>query len=468
MVFSSCTFLFLFLPAVLGIYALTPRDHRNYVLLISSFLFYGFGEPRYLSIIALVILSTYCGAILIGKTKPQYQKLILALTICFNLSFLIFFKYTNFILENISAIFQCKADFIQVVMPIGISFYTFQAISYLIDVYRKEVPAQRKLQDLALYIVLFPQLVAGPIVKYHDINQELEKREFLFSNLIEGSKRFILGLGKKVILANSCGVIADAVFMTSVDQLNIVHTWLGAIAYSLQLYYDFSGYSDMAIGLGHMFGFRFKENFNYPYESRSITEFWRRWHISLSTWFKEYLYIPLGGNRVGKARNLLNLLIVFLVTGIWHGAAWTFILWGLLHGAAILFEKITNWHKAGAVWWVRGIQRFYTLFIVVIAWVLFRSESLAYAWDFLKKMLGFYPTEYPVFSIFFKGNIWELIMLAIAGIFAISFFKNKAVQFSEKREYMYLVYNLFLLSVFVLSVLLIVSSTYNPFLYFRF
>ena len=468
MVFSSCTFLFLFLPAVLGIYACVDAKYRNFVLLAASLLFYGFGEPRYICIIGFVIIATYGGALLVEKYDGRMKKVLLALMICVDLSFLIYFKYTNFILENIAAVFQHKADFIHVVMPIGISFYTFQAISYLVDVYRKEVPAQKKLYDLALYIVLFPQLVAGPIVKYHDVIKELEKRDFIFDDLLAGTQRFILGLGKKVIIANSCGAIADAVFGTAVEQLGVGTAWLGAVAYSIQLYYDFSGYSDMAIGLGLMFGFRFKENFNYPYESRSITEFWRRWHISLSTWFKEYLYIPLGGNRVSKARNLLNLFIVFLVTGIWHGAAWTFVFWGLLHGAAILFEKITSWHKAGSTLIIRLVQRIYTLLIVIFAWVLFRADSLAYAKKFILKMLGLYHSGAATFSIFFKVNIWELAILVIAMIFSVSFLREKMQRFAEGKVAVYTLYNAYLLICFMLSAALIASSTYNPFLYFRF
>ena len=313
MLFSSMTFIGIFLPAVCIVYFFAKQSVRNYILLIASFIFYAWGGIDYLAIMILTIAVNYFGAILLDKYRNA-KKIILFITVMVNLSFLIYFKYFNFLIENINSIFSADISFIKVVMPIGISFYTFQAMSYLIDVYREEVPAQKDIYKLSLYISLFPQLVAGPIVKYHDVNKEIDVRTVNFEKVSYGIKRFIFGLAKKVLIANTLGAVADKIFSQPVEQFGALTSWIGAVAYSLQLYYDFSGYSDMAIGLGMMFGFRFMENFNYPYISKSITEFWRRWHISLSTWFKEYLYIPLGGNRKSSIRTYVNLLTVFFVT----------------------------------------------------------------------------------------------------------------------------------------------------------
>ena len=312
----------MFLPIVCAVYFLARNDIRNYILLIASIIFYAWGEPRYLAIMILTILINYVGANYISRSRNQlHRKLILAITIIANLSSLFYFKYFNFVMDNINAAFNANISFIDVVMPIGISFYTFQAMSYVIDVYHKEVKVQKDIYKLALYITLFPQLVAGPIVKYHDVDEQISHRSITFDKVSYGVKRFIIGLAKKILLANTFGSLADKIFAQPLDSLDPFTAWVGAFAYSLQLFYDFSGYSDMAIGLGSIFGFRFLENFNYPYISKSITEFWRRWHISLSTWFKEYLYIPLGGNRVSPHRTYINLFIVFLVTGLWHGAS---------------------------------------------------------------------------------------------------------------------------------------------------
>ena len=333
MLFSSMTFVFMFLPIVCATYLLARKELQNYILLIASVIFYAWGEPRYLAIMFLTIIINYVGANYISRSKnPLHRKLLLAITIVADLSFLFYFKYFNFVMDNINAAFNANLTFIDVVMPIGISFYTFQALSYVVDVYRGEVQVQKDIYKLALYICLFPQLIAGPIVKYHDVAEQISDREVTFDKVAYGVKRFIIGLSKKMLIANTLGAVADKIFTQPVEQFDAFTAWIGAIAYSFQLFYDFSGYSDMAIGLGSIFGFKFLENFNYPYISKSITEFWRRWHISLSTWFKEYLYIPLGGNRVSKARNYFNLFVVFLATGFWHGAAWNFIFWGLWHG----------------------------------------------------------------------------------------------------------------------------------------
>ena len=348
MLFSSMTFVFVFLPILCAIYLLSKKEYHNAILLIASIIFYAWGEPRYLAIMLLSVVINWLGAILIDKYKDKkgLSKLFLALTIFLNLANLIYFKYFNFILDNFNSIFHSNIDFVRIALPIGISFYTFQALSYVIDVFRGDCKVQRNIYKLALYICLFPQLIAGPIVKYHDIEEQIDSREVNFEKVDEGVKRFIIGLSKKVLIANTLGAIADKVFIMQYPfQFSPIVAWLGAISYSFQLFFDFSGYSDMAIGLGLIFGFRFMENFNYPYISKSITEFWRRWHISLSTWFKQYVYIPLGGNRNGKLKQLRNLGIVFLLTGIWHGAAWNFVIWGAWHGFFIIMEKITGIDK---------------------------------------------------------------------------------------------------------------------------
>ena len=314
------TFVYMFLPIVCLIYLCSKKELHNGILLAASILFYAWGEPRYLAIMLLTIIVNYLGAIAIEKWS-KYKKLSLILTIIVNLAFLAYFKYFNFLLDNINHIFSLDIKFVEVILPLGISFYTFQAMSYLIDVYRGECKAQIDFYKLALYICLFPQLIAGPIVKYHDIAEQIDSREVNFDKVQYGVKRFIIGLSKKMLIANTMGAIADKIFLQAPDTFTPLVAWIGAIAYSFQLFFDFSGYSDMAIGLGAIFGFKFMENFNYPYISKSITEFWRRWHISLSTWFKEYLYIPLGGSRCSLKRTCFNLGVVFFLTGLWHGAS---------------------------------------------------------------------------------------------------------------------------------------------------
>ena len=320
MLFSSMTFVYMFLPVVCLIYLCSKKELHNGILLAASILFYAWGEPRYLAIMFLTIIVNYLGAIAVEK-YDRHKKLALILTVIVNLGFLAYFKYFNFVLDNINHIFSLDIKLVEVILPLGISFYTFQAMSYLIDVYRGECKAQKDFYKLALYICLFPQLIAGPIVKYHDIEEQIDSREVNFDKVQYGVKRFIIGLSKKMLIANTMGAIADKIFVQAPDTFTPVVAWLGAAAYSFQLFFDFSGYSDMAIGLGAIFGFKFMENFNYPYISKSITEFWRRWHISLSTWFKQYLYIPLGGNKNGLKRTCINLGIVFLLTGLWHGAS---------------------------------------------------------------------------------------------------------------------------------------------------
>ena len=380
MLFSSIIFLSIFLPSLIILYFSVKKSFRNYILLIYSLIFYAWGEPRYLSVMLCIILINYLAAILIDKNKNR--KIILICDILLNLFVLIYFKYFNFIVININKVLKNPLPKLNIIMPIGISFFIFQAISYVFDVYKNEVPVQKNIYKLTLYISFFPQLIAGPIVKYHEVQKEIENRNESLNNIYLGLFRFSIGLGKKVLIANTLGEVVDKIFMLDIiNTIDYKIAWIGAICYSLQLYFDFSGYSDMAIGLGKVFGFKFLENFNYPYVSKSITEFWRRWHISLGTWFKEYLYIPLGGNRKSSIRTYINLFIVFLATGIWHGAKWTFVIWGLWHGIFIIIErkiKIEKYDKKFEIF----IRHIYTLFIIITGWVLFRAENMSYGIKF--------------------------------------------------------------------------------------
>lgn len=466
MLFSSMTFVFLFLPIVCLIYLLAKKELHNAILLAASILFYAWGEPRYLAIMILTILANYVGAIALDKHK-KYKKPILLATIAVDLSFLLYFKYFNFFIDNINSIFAMDISFLEVIMPIGISFYTFQAMSYLIDVYKGDAKVQKDIYKLALYISLFPQLVAGPIVKYRDVDEQIDHRTVTFDKVSYGVKRFIIGLAKKMLLANTLGAVADEIFGLPVAQASPQLAWVGAIFYSLQLFYDFSGYSDMAIGLGSIFGFKFLENFNYPYISKSITEFWRRWHISLSTWFKEYLYIPLGGNRKGNVRTYVNLFLVFLATGFWHGASWNFIFWGLWHGVFIIFEKMTGWHKESKSRIISGAQHIYTIFVFVIGWVMFRAENMSYATDYIKNMFGLIKEHTAVNDVSYYLDNAEMLAL-IAGILCAMPMFNKILYVKYEHKVLRTLINVWLFILFVVSSATIAASTYNPFIYFRF
>ncbi|MEI3251446.1 MAG: MBOAT family O-acyltransferase [Candidatus Gastranaerophilaceae bacterium] len=376
MLFSSLTFLFGFLPILLILYFIIKnRKYKNVVLLIFSLLFYAWGEPKYILLMLLTILIVYIFGILIDKfdreKKLTLKKLSLILCIILVLGSLIFFKYSNFLIENINSIFNTKINLINVIMPIGISFYTFQILSYIIDLYNKKIKLQKNYFSLALYVSLFPQLIAGPIVRYETVEEEIDNRKETKKDVIAGTKRFIIGLSKKVIIANQMALLADLIFNKHNGSYGTSIIWLGTLAYTLQIYFDFSGYSDMAIGLGRIFGFHFLENFDYPYISKSVTEFWRRWHISLSTWFRDYVYIPLGGNRVNKFKWIRNIILVWLLTGLWHGAAWNFIIWGIYYGLLLLFEKLflnKLLNKLPSI-----INWLYTFIIVMIGWMIFNQ-----------------------------------------------------------------------------------------------
>ena len=458
MLFSSMTFLFVFMPLVMAVYFLSKKEIRNYVLLIASIIFYAWGEPRYLAIMIITILVNYAGAILLDKHYSSRQRLwIVSLTIVLDLSFLFYFKYFNFVVDNINGVLATDFQLLDIIMPIGISFYTFQAMSYLIDVYRREVPAQKDVYKLALYIVLFPQLVAGPIVKYHDVCEQIDNRTIEFKNVIIGFKRFITGLAKKVLIANTLAEVVDKIFAQAPENLTTGVSWLGAVAYCLH----------MAIGLGLMFGFRFLENFNYPYISKSITEFWRRWHISLATWFKLYLYIPLGGNRKGAVRTYWNLFAVFLVTGIWHGAAWSYVAWGIWNGIFIVIERFFGLDKdKNDRWYVSAAKHVYAFFAIVWGMIIFRAESLSYAYEYICRMLHIDVTKHlPDYD--YGVNNKFAIMLIVGLICAMPVCRNLIYIKYEHKVQRTLV-NIWLFLLFFWSTISLAASTYNPFIYFRF
>lgn len=461
MLFSSIFFLFTFLPILLVIYFAVPLKIKNYVLLTASLIFYSWGEPVYVFLMIFSIVFNWSMALDIEKEKYFGHKTTLIFTIVVNVFILSFFKYYGFIIETINALLGTSISYTALPLPIGISFYTFQAMSYIIDVYRGDTCAQRDPFKFGLYLSLFPQLIAGPIVKYRDIADELEERNISPALIGEGSARFILGLAKKVIIANNMGALHTDILSMGTDS-SVLTSWLGAIAFTLQIYFDFSGYSDMAIGLGKMFGFNFMENFNYPYISKSVTEFWRRWHISLSTWFKEYLYIPLGGNRVGKSRHILNLLIIWTLTGLWHGASWNFVAWGLYYCIFLIAEKYVfakHMERMPSL-----LRHFITMLIVIIAWVFFFSDSLGAAISYLAKMfaLGKLPLVNANFMYILKSNF---ILIAMACV--LSHPKpNESYRLLSKSSNVFAI--LSLLAIFAISVAYLIFSTYNPFLYFRF
>lgn len=417
MLFSSSVFIFIFLPLVLFLYYISGKKIRNYILLLASLIFYAWGGVNYLKILMVSILINYIFGLLIDKTvdRSHLRKFILILGIILNLALLFYYKYYDFFIENINNILNMNLELKRIVLPIGISFFTFQGMSYIIDIYRNDGKVNKNIFSVALYISFFPQLVAGPIIKYKIIDEQIRVRKESIDYFSYGINRFVIGLGKKIIISDMLGAISDNIFLLANSSgIDMITAWIGAICYTLQIYFDFSGYSDMAIGLGHLFGFKFPENFNYPYISRSITEFWRRWHISLSTWFKEYLYIPLGGNRRGNV--YFNLFVVFLVTGLWHGASWNFVIWGLWHGMFMIIERVIrneNWYKKIPSF----IKIFITLFIVIIGWVLFKATTLEEGLKYLSIMFGLSNFSNITFEYtYFISR--KFIVLIIIGIMA--------------------------------------------------
>ena len=467
MIFSSMTFLWCFLPILLLMYFIVKDKYKNVVLLIFSLLFYAWGEPKYIILMLLSITINYILGILIDKyINKKMGTAIFIIAILINILLLGYFKYFNFLINNLNVFLGLSLSERSISLPIGISFYTFQIMSYIIDLYRKNIKVQKNILDLALYISFFPQLIAGPIVKYKDIQSQMNKRKVTLDGFANGTKRFIYGLSKKVLIANSLALIADTIFDAEASSITTLFTWISSIAYSLQIYYDFSGYSDMAIGLGKMFGFTFMENFDLPYKSKSITEFWRRWHISLSTWFKEYVYIPLGGNRKGRIRTYINLWIVFAITGIWHGAAWNFVAWGLFHGFFIFIEKL-GLKKILDKFYIIG--HIYTLLIINFGWILFRITSLRKGLVLIKKMV--IPTSnvstirlHDVITA--KNILIFVIAILFSGIIQLIYSKIKNIKIIKK---VFPKCEIFVISIlWVLCISSLVSNTYNPFIYFRF
>ena len=461
MVFSSITFLFYFLPVVLATYYLVPKKCKNIVLLISSLVFYFYGEPKYTLLMVFSIVCTYFFGLLIDKYK-KHSKLFLTLSILVSVGILVYFKYINFIIQNINLWLTNKIDFIYVILPIGISFYTFQMISYVIDVYRGQAKVQKNILKLAMYVSLFPQLIAGPIVRYTTIEEQLENRNHTFEKFALGVRRFIIGLGKKVLIANVLGELT-AVFLAS-KEMSVLYYWLYGIAAMLQIYFDFSGYSDMAIGLGKMFGFDFLENFNYPYIATSITDFWRRWHISLSSWFRDYIYIPLGGNRVSKLKWLRNILVVWMLTGLWHGAAWNFILWGTFFGILLIIEKLFLGEFLKKL--PKVVSRVYVLLTVMISFIIFNGENSTQIFKNIGGLIGI--GKIPLVSkesIYYLKSYLAVILIGIVGSTPI--LKN-IVNNIKMKKFINLVEPIFLLAILLICTSYIVDGSFNPFLYFRF
>jgi alginate O-acetyltransferase complex protein AlgI len=473
MLFSSTVFLFAFLPIVLLLYFLGHPKLKNIILLGASLFFYAWGEPKFTIIMLISILMNYLFALIVDAKREHGTavKWIMGIMVAANLLLLGVFKYVNFIVDNLNTLVGTGFVIPEIPLPIGISFFTFQAMSYVIDVYRRDGKVQRNPINMALYISLFPQLIAGPIVRYQTVADQINKRKESLEKIAEGIRRFLIGLAKKMFLANNAGLVADQIFSQNPGDMSVGMAWIGIIAYSLQIYFDFSGYSDMAIGLGKIFGFDFLENFNYPYISKSATEFWRRWHISLGSWFRDYLYIPLGGNRKGEFKTYMNLFIVWFATGLWHGASWTFIAWGLYYGFLIMLEKaflLKLLKKLPNV-----LQHIYIILIFLIGWVFFRSETFAYAFDYIKTMFGFNGIglwdEKASFYTYEHGVVLLLAIIGSTPLVKVILDKlsvethNQLINFGKS-----IVSNSFYVVLLVLSVIYVVSTTFNPFIYFRF
>lgn len=471
MVFSSTVFLFVFLPVVFLVNLLMKGKLSNWWLLLVSLLFYAWGEPVYVLIMLGSILANWLFALRIDSLPDgRARKLWMAATAVVNLLALVVFKYANFLVDNLNAVTGMHIALQKIMLPVGISFFTFQALSYVVDVYRRQTPAQKRLSDLALYISFFPQLIAGPIVKYHDIAEQIERRTMTADKAWSGVQRFIVGLSKKLLLANAMGNVADAVFKLGPGEANLPLAWIGALAYCLQIYMDFSGYSDMAIGMGRMFGFDIMENFNYPYISRGIKEFWRRWHISLSTWFREYLYIPLGGNRKGLARTCLNMTVVFFCTGFWHGAEWTFLVWGLFHGLFLILETLGVINPGKFRWkWIGNV---YALLVAIVGFTMFRATSISQGLDFISAMFTGFSFDAPHALLFGRlltpTRVLVFAVAAVAATPVLPWVWKRAGGNPRREKLLQAVGVACTALLFVLCLLSLASSTYNPFIYYRF
>ena len=467
MLFSGIPFLFYFLPIVLLLYFVVPTKLKNSVLLVSSLVFYASGEPKYIVLILLSILGNYSFGLFIDKNKnnPFWKKMGLWASVVFCIGMLGYFKYANFFIENFVNITGMSLKTLNIVLPIGISFYTFQILSYVIDVYRGKVKVQKNPLTLGTYIVLFPQLIAGPIVRYSTVEEELASRTHSFDKVYEGIRRFVMGLGKKILLANVLGELCSTFQMS--DDKSVLFYWLYAIAYTLQIYFDFSGYSDMAIGLGKIFGFNFCENFNYPFISKSISEFWRRWHISLGTWFKDYVYIPMGGSRCSKPRLLLNILTVWFLTGFWHGAEWNFIVWGLYFAFFLLLEKyfISKYLEKSKV-----LSHIYVIFFILISFVIFAITDFGQLGIYLASMFGFgnVPFISDAFIYTIKNYGFILIIATFISTPIFTLLKNKFLSLKNTQGIFDVFEIIYLLMIFIVSTSYLVDGSFNPFLYFRF
>ncbi len=470
MLFSSITFLFVFLPVTLAVYYLAPVQMRNLVMLAASLFFYAWGEPVYIILMLLsILMNYYCGLDIDGKrNSPQLARRSLIFGVAANVLVLGFFKYYGLIMETVNGTLPVDIPYRVLPLPIGISFYTFQALSYIVDVYRGEARAQKKFTWFASYICMFPQLIAGPIIRYVDIEEQLRQRSFGIVKFGRGAMFFIRGLAKKVVIANSIGTVYEQVMQLPVGTVSVLTAWVGCLAYAFQIYFDFSGYSDMAVGLGKMFGFEFRRNFHYPYVSKSITEFWRRWHISLSTWFREYVYIPLGGNRCSGQRNMVNLILVWALTGLWHGAEWNFLFWGLYYGVLLILEK----HVWGALMdRLPGvIQHIYTFVLVMVGWVFFFSPDLGSALDHIGMMFGMGASALADRqAVFLLTTHWLLFLLCILGSSSIGWTILRAFMESYKKGRTQRIMSCVIyMGIFLVSVAFLVTETFNPFLYFRF
>ncbi|QSX07079.1 MBOAT family protein [Sedimentibacter sp. zth1] len=459
MVFSSIVFLFRFLPIVLLIYYLIPNKCKNLSLLFFSLLFYSWGEPKYFFIMIASICVDYTLSLIIdnNRDKKLLCKVALLLSIMFNLGMLLFFKYYDFFIVNINKVFGLNISLLRLILPLGISFYTFQTMSYTIDVYRGKVKAERNIINFGTFVTMFPQLIAGPIVKYTDINVELKERKINYSQIQDGAETFILGLGRKVLIANNVGMLWDEVQTLGFSNISTPLAWLGVLAFTFQIYFDFSGYSLMAIGLGKMLGFNFPQNFNYPYISRSATEFWRRWHMTLGSWFREYVYIPLGGNRVGPFRKYFNIVLIWFLTGFWHGANFNFMLWGLMFAVLLIVEK-RGFNKFLDKY--RVFSHIYLILMVMLSWVLFSLTDLGQVAQLYKKMFIFTGG---LDFIYYIRNYF--VILVIAGILSTPVLKNIFNKVSKDANWIRISVTAIIL---ILSVAYLVDATYNPFLYFRF
>lgn len=471
MVFSSPIFLFFFLPALIALHFCTPKQFKNILLLLASLLFYAWGEGFYLALMLCSIVINFVFGRLIDKHENARAFLIAGVSI--NLGILISYKYSNFIVDNVNAGFNLLGlpsfDLAPVHLPLGISFFTFQAVSYLIDIYRKEIASQQSLIKLGLYISLFPQLIAGPIVRYKTIMAEIDSRPASSRMFAEGAERFTYGLAKKMLIANPLGYAVDVIFDLPLSELPTHVVWIGILFYALQIYFDFSGYSDMAIGLGRMFGFRFLENFNYPYSAQSLQEFWRRWHISLSSWFRDYLYIPLGGNRGSELRTYGNLFIVFVLCGLWHGASWNFLVWGIFHGAILSIERFGLSRLIERCW--RPLRHMYLILVVLVSWVFFRAESLSDALDYLGAMFRFDFSGVP-FEFLDTINSQLILALLFGLVLSTPMFRSLILTKTgggSKAGSLIVAFRVLLVAVLLLlSAMSLASSTHNPFIYFRF